>query len=90
MRDKYPVASGSVLSINSLRGAALVGGMMLDLRVREIFPAVMITESHPKALLSALEFDESGFARLFRISPTWRDEHQRDAAITGVCAREGF
>ena len=90
LRDRYPAASGSVLSVNSLRGAALAGGMMLASRVRELFPDVMITESHPTALLSALELDEAGFARLFRISPAWGNQHERDAAIAAVCAREGF
>lgn len=68
LRERYPAASGSVLSVNSLRGAALAGGMMLATRVRESFPAVSITESHPKVLLSALDLDEASFARRFGIS----------------------
>ena len=53
LRERYPAASGSVLSVNSLRGAALAGGMMLASRVRKAFPAVVITESHPKVLFGA-------------------------------------
>ena len=90
LRERYPAASSSVLSVNSLRGAALAGGMMLAFRVREKFPAVAITESHPKVLLSALALDAAGFARQFGICPAWNNEHERDAAIAAVCAREGF
>ena len=89
LRERYPAASRSVLSVNSLRGAALVGGMMLASRVREMFPAMVITESHPKVLLSALDLDGTGFARRFGICPDWKNEHERDAAIAAVCAREG-
>ena len=97
LRDKYSDVSESVLSINSLRGAALVGGMMLALRIWETFPDTRITETHPKVLLYALEpaleleRRESSFFERFDI-PTdcWRDEHQRDATIGAVCAREGF
>ena len=90
LRERYPAASSSVLSVNSLQGAALVGGMMLASRAREMFPALAITESHPKVLLSALELDETGIAQQFRISPCWKNEHERDAAIAAVCAREGL
>ena len=49
-----------------------------------------ITESHPKALLLALELHDAAFARCFGIDNAWGDdEHQRDAAIAAVCAREG-
>ena len=71
--------------------------MMLALRIRETFPDTRITETHPKVLLYALEpaleleRRESSFFERFDI-PTdcWRDEHQRDATIGAVCAREGF
>lgn len=90
LRERYPAASRSVQSVNSLRGAALAGGMLLASRVRKLFPTVAITESHPTALLSALALDEASFARRFGISSTWKNDHERDAAIAAVCAREGF
>ena len=98
LKDKYCDVSGSVLSINSLRGAALVGGMMLALRIREKFPDTRITETHPKVLLYALEpaleleKRERSFADRFKISTEkdWKNEHKRDAIIGAVCAREGF
>ena len=95
IRKKYGIRSGTVQSANSLRGAALVGGAMLAFRIREKFPDIRITETHPKALLCALELDETGFAKRFKIPTGWRikdgrTEDERDALIGAVCAREGF
>ena len=75
---------------NSLRGAALIGGALLASRVRQEFPGARITESHPKALLRALKVDETSFATRFEIPTAWSNEHERDASIAAVCAREGF
>ena len=49
-----------------------------------------ITESHPKALLHALNLDGIRFAKHFGISAAWQNEHERDATVAAVCAREGF
>ena len=89
IREKYGIHPGTVQSVNSLRGAALVGGAMLAFRVRQAFSCVPITESHPKALLCALKLDEQDFAEEFRIDKDWSNEHERDAVIAAVCAREG-
>ena len=90
IRSKYRISPGTVQTANSLRGAALVGGMMLAIRVREKFPDTMITETHPKALLHALKSNETDFAERFKILTTWSNDHERDASIGAVCAREGF
>jgi hypothetical protein len=45
------VPSGTVQTANSLRGAALVQGMMFAFRARERYIGVPITEAHPKPLL---------------------------------------
>ena len=90
LRKRYGISGGTVQSGNSLRGAALIGGVLLASRLREQFPALRITESHPKALLLALGLDETQFAARFGIEARWGNEHERDAAIAAVCAREGF
>ena len=90
IRENYAIHPGTVQSANSLRGAALVGGAMLAFRIREAFPGTRITEAHPKALLHALKLDGPGFARRFAIADSWSNEHERDAAVAAVCAREGF
>lgn len=90
IRTKYKIPSGTVQSANSLQGAALVGGAMLAFRIREKFPDTRITETHPKALLHALNLDGAGFAERFEIPTDWNNEDERDALIGAVCAREGF
>ena len=90
LRERYGLSGGTVQSGNSLRGAALIGGALLASRVREKFPSVRITESHPKALLGAFEWDGPSFAKKFGMPMAWSNEHERDAAIAAVCAREGF
>ena len=90
LRKRYGIPSGTVQSVNSLKGAALVGGAMLAFRIRQKFPCTRITESHPKALLYALKLDGPGFAERFGISTGWSNEHEQDAAVAAVCAREGF
>ncbi|MYA60909.1 MAG: hypothetical protein F4X40_10255 [Chloroflexi bacterium] len=90
LRRAYGIASGTVQSVNSLQGAVLVGGLLLASQMRVTVPGVPITEAHPKALLLALGLDGASFARRFGIRQAWSDDHQRDAAIAAVCAREGF
>ncbi len=90
IRKGYNIPSGTVQSANSLRGAALVGGAMLAFRVRQEFPGTRITESHPKALLQALKLDGLAFAKRFEVDIGWNNEHERDASVAAVCAREGF
>ena len=91
LRKRYGVSSGTIQSANSLRGAALVGGAMLAFRIRQEFTCTRITESHPKALLNALKLNGPGFAERFGISSTgWSNEHEQDAAVAAVCAREAF
>ena len=76
---------------NSLRGAALTQGAMFVQRVREIFPAVPVTESHPKALLKVLtKGDWKAFADRFALTIAISNDHERDALIAAISAREGF
>ena len=93
IRDAYGISSGTVQSANSLRGAALAGGALLASLLRGKLPDVMVTESHPKALLKARSLgdaDDGAVAMPFGVDNTWDDDHQRDAVIAAVCAREGF
>jgi predicted nuclease with RNAse H fold len=90
LRETYGLSGGQVQTANSLRGAALVQGAMFAHRIREIYPDVPITETHPKALLTALKASNKGsfedrFGVLF---PS--NEHIRDAIVSAIVAREGF
>jgi len=89
IRKKYAIPAGTVQAANSLRGAALVQGMMFVQRIREKFPDVRVTEAHPKAVAIAL----GGWEKLSvsKILPSrTRSEHERDAIMSAIAAREGF
>jgi predicted nuclease with RNAse H fold len=93
IRDKYGLPSRNVQATNSMWGSVLVQGMMFVARIRELFPDVRVTETHPKAVLKALDLDE--WKRLFDKLPTdvtldMLPEHKRDAVISAIAAREGF
>ena len=93
LRDTYRFAGGQGTGLNSLWGAALVQGAMFVLRIRERFPGVCVTETHPKALLVALHMTEGDdFWEHYCVdwSSAQRPEHERDALISAVAAREGF
>ncbi len=79
--------------MNSLRGAALVQGMMFVDRIRRLFPDVGVTETHPKAVMAALKLKRGDtFFKQFSVKVEMKNkqEHERDAIISAVAAREGF
>ena len=91
LRKRYGLSGGEVQAANSLRGAALTQGAMFVQRMRELCPAVPVTESHPKALLKAVAHgDWMAFAVRFGLKSAMTNDHERDALIAAVSAREGF
>jgi predicted nuclease with RNAse H fold len=90
IRERYRIRSGTVQAANSLRGAALVQGVLFAELMRRKFPGVPVTEAHPKALLKALDMNWPTFCTRFSISGPNPQEHERDAVIAAVAAREGF
>ena len=93
LRATYGLSGGQVQEPNSLRGAALVQGAMFVKCVRQLFPGVPVTETHPKALLVALGMTDSDSFRshfLIQANAIKESEHERDAVISAVAAREGF
>jgi len=88
---------GKVLAINSLYGAVLAQGAMLAVELRRRFPDLSITEAHPGLLLRARgrRLDQSRrFDRLkhcFGVHACSRiSDHERDAVLAALAAREGF
>lgn len=75
--------SGTVGHVNSLRGACLVGGAVAAKLSSERWPAVQITESHPKALVRV-----SPEAAAYSVSPelVGHGHHLRDAALGAYAA----
>ncbi|MCC6574955.1 MAG: DUF429 domain-containing protein [Planctomycetes bacterium] len=93
LRRTYGLSGGNVQAANSLKGAAVVQGAMFVHRIREKYPAVGVTESHPKALWAALRpVDWPTFCKTYSISSTiaGHQEHERDAILGAIAAREGF
>jgi hypothetical protein len=93
LRKTFGIHSGTVQSVNSLRGAVVVQGVLLAMRVRVESPTTAITEAHPKALLKALRLNDrswSAIAEWFCLDgPVPRNEHERDALLSAVAARDG-
>lgn len=72
---------GTVQNVNALRGACLVQGILSARLLRDIYPKIRITESHPKALLKLLEHDLVEYIGRLPAS-----EHERDAALGALAA----
>jgi predicted nuclease with RNAse H fold len=93
LRTRYALSGGQVQAANSLRGAALVQGAMFVQRMREQFPKVAVTETHPKAVWKALGMKSgTAFVKHYGVRTDIREdqEHECDAIISAVAAREGF
>ncbi len=98
LRCKYGNESpGKILAINSLYGAVLAQGAMFAVELRRRFAELPITEAHPGLFLRArfpsvdqrLRFDE--LKRHFGIhADPGISDHERDAVIAALAAREGF
>ena len=98
LRCKYGNTSpGKVLAINSLYGAVLAQGAMFAVELRRRFPELPITEAHPGLFLRAWgrrideskRFDELKQHFGIHADPGISD-HERDAVIAALAAREGF
>ncbi|RLA47642.1 MAG: hypothetical protein DRR06_01800 [Gammaproteobacteria bacterium] len=73
--------SSTVSSVNSLRGACLAQGVMVAALTRERWPEVLITESHPGALLTTWPKVTDFLSRL-----DFNNDHERDAALCAYAA----
>ena len=91
LRQSYRDVAKSVLPSNSIFGAMSVNGMAVLVAVREEFPDIFVTETHPKVLYYAL-FKEPWnpntsvmnkcLSRLLNVDIAPRNEHEWDAAIS--------
>jgi len=93
IRDEYQLPNRNVQAVNSLWGSVLAQGMMFVTRVREAFPGVNVTETHPKAVLAAMGRKKwRGYFDAISTDVTLdsQPDHERDAVISAVAAREGF
>ncbi len=89
MRQAYRIHPGTVQSVNSLKGAVLVQGILLAMKLREKKPEIAITETHPKAMLHARRQDYADFfAEMGLRAPMPVTEHEKDALVGAIVARE--
>ena len=63
---------------------------MFVLRIREVYSSIGITETHPKALLKAIGKHINDFANEHGCTYIHSSDHERDALISAIAAREGF
>jgi hypothetical protein len=101
LQGKYPARARSVMAPNSLFGAMAIGGMALAMRLRQVWPAIVLNETHPKVLLHALEVQRHNsetvdmtirwFAnRAGCVDITIQGDDELDAALSAWATREGF
>lgn len=78
-------AEGTVLAVNSLRGACLAQGIMIAEIIEKEYssPACHITETHPKALLAVCP-------ELKELVIGDENEHERDAIISAWAAAQSI
>lgn len=90
IRKTYGLSGGQVQASNSLRGAALVQGALFAERLRSVYPGINMTEVHPKAVLKALKLADDELLARYGLKGELHSEHERDAIVSAIAAREGF
>jgi hypothetical protein len=95
-----PYPGGTVQQVNSLRGACLVQGVLVGKLLRDLFPSLVITESHPKALLYLLgiahrqrnpnEVAIKYLSELVISENVNLLEHERDAVLGALSSWAGY
>lgn len=101
LRASYPNARSSVLSPNGLYGSMAIGGMALAMRLRGCWPNIVLNETHPKVLFSALTGDRYRKAAIASAVESFLaytkltvvgtlNEHEFDAAMSAWAARAGL
>ena len=94
LRQRYPDVQNSIQAPNSLYGAMSVSGMALLVAVRQAFPGIFVTETHPKVLYHTQfnqRYDYNGpntsvmnkrLSRLLAVDVAPQNEHEWDSAIS--------
>ena len=88
-------STSSVLSVNSLQGACLIQGILAAMLLRDRFPCLPLSESHPKAFLlmnhhafvsppSEAELSDLSDFLVYDERP--EADHERDAALATLSA----
>lgn len=100
LRQQYPQVLHSVFASNSAAGSMAVQGVAMAIRLRGIWPAVRLNETHPKVLYFGLTGQPYIFGQLLvnwligQMNPVAgaaiADEHQWDALISAWATLGGI
>ena len=102
LRQRYDCVQNSVVAPNSLYGAMSLSGMALLVTVRQAFPDLFVTETHPKVLYYTQfneRYDYTGpnasvmdkrLRQLLAANVAPRNEHEWDAAISILAVVRGL
>jgi predicted nuclease with RNAse H fold len=101
LRASYPAVKNSVMTPNSLYGAMAIGGMALAMRLRNVWPKIVLNETHPKLILHTLRNERYnhktvGAAIEWFVSQSScseeiiHGEHELDAAVSAWVTRDGL
>ena len=94
LREQYPDVRESIQAPNSLYGAMSVNGMAVLVAVRQAFPDIFVTETHPKVLYHSQcnrRYNYKGsdvlgmnqyLSQLLGVKVEPQNEHEWDAAIS--------
>lgn len=92
LRRTYPQVAGSVFASNSAAGSMAVQGMAMAIRLRELWPGIVLNETHPKVLYYALSDNvyaygpqmDAWLAQRVRmpVNRTPANDHEWDAAFS--------
>lgn len=91
IRLHYKMQSRHVQAVNSMWGAVLVQGILLAHLLRAAYPAMAVTETHPKAIVRGWrKGDRASLLKGLRLDAGCEgSDHRVDAAISALAAREG-
>jgi hypothetical protein len=101
LRAKYQPVRNSIMAPNSLYGAMAIGGVALALRLREVWPELVLNETHPKVLLHALGAQRYN-SKTVDVAVRWlvnrahgadwkiEGEHEFDAALSSWATQTGL
>lgn len=100
LRKTYRPIVHSITSPNSLAGSMGINGMAVLIELKALFPKILISETHPKALYYALTKEKYDYVsnqaamdcrlgELLGVSVATKNDHEWDAAISVFAAFKG-
>ena len=101
LKERYPQITNSIASANSLFGAMGLNGMAVLIKLRELLPGLLISETHPKVLCLELSKEKYDYKNrcdemdqflngLIGCSVTTMNDHEWDARISVYAVQCGL